>query len=89
MKDSVTNEERLVDCSKKSAKHPDLSKDLPYFHEGDEVKFTPGKGYTYKGFRAYNLTDSKLKYNRDSIQIRKDKEKIEKFKADSAKQVTR
>lgn len=89
MKDSETNEERLVDCSKKSAKYPDLSKDLPYFHEGDEVKFTPGKGYTYEGFRAYDLTDSKFKYNKDSIQIRKDMEKIEKFKADSTKRVTR
>ncbi|MBR3510826.1 MAG: hypothetical protein IKN73_02085 [Alphaproteobacteria bacterium] len=84
LKDNSTNEERLLDCSKKSAKYPNLISDLPYFKEGDAVKFKPGKKYTYEGFRAYSIQDSELQYNPDSIQIRKDKKLIDAFKAKAA-----
>lgn len=83
MKDSETSEERLLDCTKKDSKHPNLSKDLPYFHPGDQVEFAPAKGYTYDGFRAYFIDGSEFKYNQDTIQIRKDREKIAAFKADT------
>ena len=80
MVDAQTNEERLVDCSKKDANAPNLQADLPYFKAGDELKFKPAKGYTYEGFRAYDIQGSKLDYNKDSVQIRKDREKISEFK---------
>ena len=89
VKDASSNEERLIDCTKKDQNHPKLQEDLPYFHEGDTVKFKPAKGYTYDGFRAYPITGSKLEYNPDTIQIRKDRERIKQFKADTIIQKTR
>ncbi len=87
IKDNETNDERLIDCTKKSSKHPNLQADLPYFHKEDPVEFKPAKGYTYEGFRAYPLEGSELKYNEDTIQIRKDREKIAAFKADTIQRV--
>ena len=84
MVDKKTSEERLLDCSKKTADMPNLISDLPYFREGDVVKFKPGKSYTYDGFRAFKIEDSQFEYNKDTIQIRKDKELIEKFKREAA-----
>ncbi len=88
MKDDSSNEERLIDCTKKNSKYPKLLEDLPYFHEGDPIDFKPAKGYTYDGFRAYYIDGSTFKYNPDTIQIRKDREKIEQFKVE-ANQFTR
>ena len=87
IKDAETNDERLIDCTKKSNKHPNLQADLPYFHKEDPVEFKPAKGYTYDGFRAYFIDGSEFKYNPDTIQIRKDREKIAAFKADTTQHV--
>ena len=87
MKDDSSNEERLVDCTKKNSKYPKLLEDLPYFHEGDPIDFRPAKGYTYDGFRAYPIEGSTFNYNLDTVQVRKDREKIEQFKAEANQNV--
>lgn len=78
VKDDETSEERLVDCSKKSSDYKQLLSDLPYFKEGDPVKLQTKQ--RYDGFRVFQIEESKLKYNKDSIQIRKDREKILEYK---------
>ena len=76
------NNELLIDCSKKGSNNQQLIQDIPYFAPKDEVGLTqknPLKNYNYDGRRVFG-DDSNVKYNKDSIQIRKDREIIQKVK---------
>ena len=75
--DNETGEERLIDCAK-SKDSKQLLSDLPYFKAGDPVKVRPAK--RYNGFRVFSGTEAAVKYNADTIQIRKDKEVIQNWK---------
>ena len=79
------NNELLIDCSKKGSNNQQLIQDIPYFAPKDEVGLTqknPLKNYNYDGRRVFG-DDSNVKYNKDSIQIRKDREIIQKVKTNS------
>ena len=59
------NDERLIDCSKKGGKNQQVSQDLPYFANGDQLKIkqrNPLKNYNYDGRRVFG-DDSNLEYN--------------------------
>ena len=86
LKDSSTEEERLIDCTKGNSQDvKQLISDLPYFKEGDPIKVKTTQ--RYDGFRVFKIDEAVLKYNHDTIQIRKDKEVIEAFKKDSIQNV--
>ena len=79
------NNELLIDCSKKGNDNQQLKQDIPYFAPKDEIGLTqknPLKNYNYDGRRVFG-DDSNVKYNKDSIQIRKDREIIQKVKTNS------
>ena len=79
------NNELLIDCSKKGSNNQQLIQDIPYFAPKDEIGLTqknPLKAYNYDGRRVFG-DDSNVKYNKDSIQIRKDREIIYKVKTNS------
>ena len=79
------NNELLIDCSKKGSNNQQLIQDIPYFAPKDEIGLTqknPLKNYNYDGRRVFG-DDSNVKYNKDSIQIRKDREIIQKVKTNS------
>ena len=79
------NNELLIDCSKKGNDNQQLKQDIPYFAPKDEIGLTqknPLKNYNYDGRRVFG-DDSNVKYNKDSIQIRKDREIIYKVKTNS------
>ena len=79
------NNELLIDCSKKGSNNQQLIQDIPYFAPKDEIGLTqknPLKNYNYEGRRVFG-DDSNVKYNKDSIQIRKDREIIQKVKTNS------
>ena len=81
------NNELLIDCSKKGSNNQQLIQDIPYFAPKDEIGLTqknPLKNYNYDGRRVFG-DDSNVKYNKDSIQIRKDREIIYKVKTNSTK----
>ena len=78
VKDNETGEERLIDYSKTTNETKQILADLPYFKEGDPIKVTTNKSYT--GFRVFNPAEAEIEYNRDTIQIRKDKVKIAEWK---------
>ena len=76
-------EERLIDCSKKNSKNEQLLKDIPYFKAGDQIELKQAKllGDNYAGRRVFTTEDYKVVYPADTIQIRKDREIIQKEKA--------
>ena len=78
------NEERMIDCSKKTKENAQLSQDLPYFKEGDQVQLKPIRASqdNYVGHRVFSIADYELVYPLDTIQIRKDMEIIAKQKAE-------
>ena len=81
------NDERLIDCSKKGSNNQQLLQDIPYFMKGDQIQINqknPFNKYNYDGRRVFG-DDSNVKYNKDSIQIRKDREIIYKVKTNSTK----
>ena len=80
------NDERLIDCSKKTDNNKNLLQDIPYFKKGDQVKLKKKNvfsDYNYDGRRVFG-DDSSVKYNTDTIQIRKDREVIANVKARNA-----
>ena len=81
LKDGETGEERLIDYSKTTNDTKQLLSDLPYFKEGDPIKVKPNK--RYDGFRVFNAAEAEIEYNRDTIQIRKDKAVIADWKQKS------
>lgn len=87
LKDSSTDEERLIDCTKGGQDTKQLLSDLPYFKEGDPVKIQTVQ--RYDGFRVFKIEETVMEYNHDTIQIRKDKEVIEAFKNDTTHQKIR
>ena len=81
------NDERLIDCSKKTTKNQQLLQDIPYFMPGDQIKVKQRNmfdNYNYDGRRVFG-DDSNVKYNADTIQIRKDREIIYNVKQNSTK----
>ena len=81
--ENAEGEERLIDCSKKTAQTDQLLKDIPYFRKGDQIKLKQTKvfGNNYDGRRVFTTEDYKVVYPLDTIQIRKDQEIIAKEKA--------
>ena len=80
-----SNDERLIDCSKKTNNNQQLLQDIPYFVAGDQLQIkqkNPFYNYNYDGRRVFG-DDSNIKYNTDTIQIRKDREIIANVKAKS------
>ena len=80
-----SNDERLIDCSKKTNNNQQLLQDIPYFVAGDQLQIkqkNPFYNYNYDGRRVFG-DDSNIKYNADTIQIRKDREIIANVKAKS------
>ena len=80
--ENAEGEERLIDCSKKTAQTEQLLKDIPYFLVGDQIKLKQLKpfGDNYAGRRVFTTEDYKVIYPLDTIQIRKDQEIIAKEK---------
>ena len=83
----TNNEERLIDCSKKTNKTTQLLKDLPYFYEGDVITLKQARilAASYDGHRVFTTDDYNVVYPEDTIQIRIDKEIIAKVKADKGR----
>ncbi|MCQ2568656.1 MAG: hypothetical protein MJ163_03620 [Alphaproteobacteria bacterium] len=81
--ENAEGEERMIDCSKKTAQTEQLLKDIPYFRKGDQIKLKQAKvfGNNYDGRRVFTTEDYKVVYPLDTIQIRKDQEIIAKEKA--------
>lgn len=81
--ENAEGEERMIDCSKKTAQTEQLLKDIPYFLPGDQIKLKQTKlfGNNYAGRRVFSTEDYKVIYPLDTIQIRKDQEIIAKEKA--------
>ncbi len=81
--ENAEGEERMIDCSKKTAQTEQLLKDIPYFHYGDQIKLKQAKLFknNYEGRRVFTTEDYKVIYPQDTIQIRKDQEIIAKEKA--------
>ncbi len=81
--ENAEGEERMIDCSKKTAQTDQLLKDIPYFRKGDQIKLKQTKvfGNNYDGRRVFTTEDYKVIYPLDTIQIRKDQEIIAKEKA--------
>lgn len=81
--ENAEGEERMIDCSKKTAQTDQLLKDIPYFRKGDQIKLKQAKvfGNNYDGRRVFTTEDYKVVYPLDTIQIRKDQEIIAKEKA--------
>ena len=81
--ENAEGEERMIDCSKKTAQTDQLLKDIPYFRKGDQIKLKQTKvfGNNYDGRRVFTTEDYKVVYPLDTIQIRKDQEIIAKEKA--------
>lgn len=81
--ENAEGEERMIDCSKKTAQTEQLLKDIPYFRKGDQIKLKQAKvfGNNYDGRRVFTTEDYKVIYPQDTIQIRKDQEIIAKEKA--------
>ena len=81
--ENAEGEERMIDCSKKTAQTEQLLKDIPYFRKGDQIKLKQAKvfGNSYDGRRVFTTEDYKVIYPQDTIQIRKDQEIIAKEKA--------
>ncbi len=81
--ENAEGEERMIDCSKKTAQTEQLLKDIPYFHYGDQIKLKQAKLFknNYDGRRVFTTEDYKVVYPLDTIQIRKDQEIIAKEKA--------
>ena len=81
--ENTEGEERMIDCSKKTAQTEQLLKDIPYFEEGDQIKLKQTKLFknNYDGRRVFTTEDYKVIYPLDTIQIRKDQEIIAKEKA--------
>ena len=81
--ENAEGEERMIDCSKKTAQTEQLLKDIPYFRKGDQIKLKQAKvfGNNYDGRRVFTTEDFKVIYPQDTIQIRKDQEIIAKEKA--------
>ena len=80
--ENAEGEERMIDCSKKTAQTEQLLKDIPYFRQGDQIKLKQAKvfGNNYEGRRVFTTEDYKVIYPLDTIQIRKDQEIIAKVK---------
>ena len=80
--ENAEGEERMIDCSKKTAQTEQLLKDIPYFRKGDQIKLKQAKvfGNNYDGRRVFTTEDYKVVYPLDTIQIRKDQEIIAKEK---------
>ena len=81
--ENTEGEERMIDCSKKTAQTEQLLKDIPYFEKGDQIKLRQIRafGANYEGHRVFTTEDYKVIYPLDTIQIRKDQEIIAKEKA--------
>ena len=81
--ENAEGDERMIDCSKKTAQTEQLLKDIPYFRKGDQIKLKQTKvfGNNYDGRRVFTTEDYKVVYPLDTIQIRKDQEIIAKEKA--------
>lgn len=81
--ENAEGEERMIDCSKKTAQTEQLLKDIPYFRKGDQIKLKQAKvfGNNYDGRRVFTTEYYKVVYPLDTIQIRKDQEIIAKEKA--------
>ena len=80
--ENAEGDERMIDCSKKTAQTEQLLKDIPYFRKGDQIKLKQTKvfGNNYDGRRVFTTEDYKVVYPLDTIQIRKDQEIIAKEK---------
>lgn len=78
IEDVKTGEERLVECVDCASNTIRLRRDLPYFHVGDTVEFS--SSYAYKDFHVFEMQYCDMKYNKDSIQARKEREKIAQIK---------
>ena len=85
--ENAEGDERMIDCSKKTAQTEQLLKDIPYFRKGDQIKLKQTKvfGNNYEGHRVFTTEDYKVIYPQDTIQIRKDQEIIAKEKAAHAR----
>ena len=81
--ENAEGEERMIDCTKKTAQTEQLLKDIPYFEVGDQIKLKQIRlfGANYNGRRVFTTEDYKVVYPRDTIQIRKDQEIIAKEKS--------
>ena len=83
-KDVSNGYEIMIDCSKKDKTPQQLSEDLQYFEYGDELTLKnkkPLHKYNYEGRRLFSTADTKLGYNKNTIQIRRDIEEINKIKS--------
>ena len=78
IEDVQTGEERLVECIDCSKHTIRLRQDLPYFHVGDTVQFS--SSYAYDKYHVFEMQYCDMKYNKDSIKARKEREEIAKIK---------
>jgi len=84
LKDTKTEEEIVVDCSKSDQDTKQLKADFDYLVEGDPIDFKTSE--RYDAARWFSLEGNKITWPVDSANVRRDKARIKAFKEEAQQQ---